>query len=167
MPKGQKPKPKEIKVLEGNRSKVAQAKLDAATEPKGVGSPRLPPDLDEVETAIWRDIVASLPKSLLTRADDSMLERMAVAWARFRAVRKTIKAVGLLVNSASGPIRNPLLVVLNATQKEMHACASELGLSPVARARLTAAGSEDEDPMALLLGMEDEGAFAPASKARN
>lgn len=167
MPRGQKPKPKEIKVLEGNRSKIATAKLDEATEPKGVGLPRLPPDLDEIETQLWRDIVGSLPKSLLSRADDSMLERMAVAWARFRTTRKTIKTVGLLVNSPNGPIRNPLLVVLNATQKEMHACSSELGLSPVARARLTAAGSEDEDPMALLLGMEDDAFAAPTTKTRN
>lgn len=165
MPSGRKPLPKEVKIAEGNRSKVARDKL-IPDAPKGLGLPSLPPGMDEDETRLWLEVVGCLPKNLLTRADNSMLERMATAWARWRNVKKTIKTVGLLVNSPNGPIRNPLLVVLNATQKEMHACSSELGLSPVSRARLTAAGAEDDDPMALLLGMEDD-ALMPTSKTRN
>lgn len=166
MTSGRKKLPKQVKIAEGNRSKVGRDQL-IPDEPKGLGSPTLPPEFDAEETLLWREAVGSLPVGLLSRADNSMLERMAVAWARWRSVKRTIKATGFLVNSPNGPIRNPLLVVLNAAQKEMHACSSELGLSPVSRARLTAVGSEDTDPMSLLLGMEDDELMAPASKTRN
>jgi P27 family predicted phage terminase small subunit len=155
MTRGRKKLPKEVKIAEGNRSKVAKADLEP-NAPKGLGTPSMPPGMDDEEQACWREVVGSLPVGLLTRADNSMLERMATAWARFRATKASIKATGTLVKSPSGPIRNPLWVILNAAQKEMHACSSELGLSPVSRARLAMAADGAEDPMAMLLGMEDD-----------
>lgn len=164
MPKGQKPKPSQIKILEGNRSKVAVANL--GPDLRGISSPRVPLHLSADERKLWADVVASLPVGLLSRADETILERFAVAWARFREAGRLIAKSGLLVQSPQGPIRNPLLVVQNACAKELHAAGSDLGLSPVARARMSQIGSEGDDPMALLLGMEGDadGAWATARK---
>jgi P27 family predicted phage terminase small subunit len=151
--KGEKPKPAKIKILEGNRRKVAKAKI--GTDPRGIGLPRLPMHLNQEEQRLWVVITGSLPVGLLSQADESMLERMAVAWCRFRQVHATIEKTGLLVQSPMGPIRNPLLVVEKAAALEMHSCGSELGLSPVARARLSAPDTVNEDPMALLLGPDE------------
>lgn len=167
MPRGEKPKPSAIKIMEGNRSKVARDSI--GEDPQGVGRPRVPSHLTADERKLWADVVASLPVGLLTLADEAVLERMAVAWARFRAANKTIASTGLMVQSPNGPVRNPLIVILNAAAKEMHAAGSELGLSPVARARLAAPNAGDDDPMSLLLGMDNDpdGAWSTASKTRN
>ena len=141
MPKGQKPKPKQIKIAEGNRRKVAIDKIP--DEPKGIGVPRMPLHLSAEERKIWADIVASLPVGLLTRADELILERMAVATWRFRRTTAMIDKTGDLVQTPQGPMRNPLLVVQSTADKAMHAAGSELGLSPVARARLAAPNAAD------------------------
>jgi P27 family predicted phage terminase small subunit len=166
MTMGRPPKPKKIKILEGNRRKVAKAKINH--DPQGIGQPREPVHLNPEEQRLWWEIVTSLPVGLLSRADETMLERMAVAWCRFRQVHATIEKTGLLVQSPMGPIRNPLLVVEKAAAVEMHSCGSELGLSPVARARLSAPDTVNSDPMALLLGPDEDpnGAWSTLPKTK-
>lgn len=164
MPKGQKPKPIAIKKAEGNRSKVAKADLEDFVE--GKGSPRVPMHLSAMERQLWAHIVQSLPDGLLSRADEMMLEKVAIYWARFRDVQRQIVATGLLIHSAQGAVRNPLLVVQNQCARELQAACSELGLSPVARARMTSFAAETDDPMELLLGGEEEGAWATAPRGR-
>jgi P27 family predicted phage terminase small subunit len=149
-PMGRLPKPARIKMIEGNRSKIAVAKLKS--DPQGLGPPRLPPGLSEAEELLWLDVVASLPDGILSSADDGILERYVVAWARFRDARKRLAETGTLVKSVHGPVRNPLLIVISQATREMHMAGSELGLSPVSRARLAALDTFQDDPMALLLG---------------
>jgi P27 family predicted phage terminase small subunit len=114
-------------------------------------------------------IVGSLPVGLLSRADEQALERMAVAWAEFRETKKAIQVTGKLVQSPQGPVRNPLFVIRNQAQREMQYAGEVLGLSPVARARLSAADQTgDEDPLALLLGddHDPDGAWNTAPRTR-
>jgi P27 family predicted phage terminase small subunit len=90
---------------------------------------------------------------LLSRADEQALERMAVAWAAFRAASILINKAGLLTRGANGePVRNPLLLVQATAAGEMHACGMVLGLSPLARTRLTAPDEQEADPLSVLLG---------------
>ena len=163
---GSKPKANEIKRLEGNRRKIGRDHLPE--EPQGIGRPRLPTHLSQDERRLWADVVGSLPVSLLTQADEAILERFAVAWATFREAHRLIKSTGLMIQSVVGPVRNPLLVVRNNAAREMHLAGSEIGLSPVARSRMISAGHEDDDPLALLLGDDGEdGAWATTSRTRN
>jgi P27 family predicted phage terminase small subunit len=154
MVQGRKPKPKVLKLAEGNRRQRGLASIK--DDPQGLGTPRVPVHLTADERKIWADIVGSLPDGLLSRADDLILERMAVAAARWRAATETIRKSGYLVQSPQGPVRNPLLVVQSVAAREMHAAGSELGLSPASRARLAAPTARDDDPMALLLGMDGD-----------
>ena len=156
--KGRPKKPSAIKIAEGNRMKVAKAQLKP--DPRGIGRPQLPLHLTEVERRLWSDVVASLPIMLLSRADEAVLERMAVAWAEFREVQETIRKTGKLVQSPQGPARNPLLIVREKAAREMHLAGEVLGLSPVARARLTDIETAEDDPMELLLGMDGDPAGA-------
>lgn len=150
-------KPSRLKMLEGNRSKVGKAMI--FVDPPGKGHPQMPPDLSDLEQEMWVDIVASLPDGLLSRADNAILERFVTAWARFRAARILIRETGLLVTTQLGLVRNPVLVIEQAARKEMHASGGELGLSPVARARLASVDRWDDDPMEQLLDGEDDGAW--------
>jgi P27 family predicted phage terminase small subunit len=161
---GRPPKPAQIKKLEGNRRKVARAAL--RDDPRGIGRPRLPAALDEAGQRLWLDVVASLPVGLLTAADNVTLQAFVREWQTYLAADAGIQKTGLLVQSPLGPIRNPLLTVRNYACRNMMALGGQLGLSPVARARLAAPGQAEDDPMALLLGpdMDPDGAWSTLPK---
>ena len=78
---------------------------------------------------------------------------MSVAWASFRQACVLINQSGLLTRGQHGePVYNPLLRVRAAAAAEMQVCGQVLGLSPLARTRLTAPEAEDTDPLTVLLG---------------
>lgn len=158
MPRGRKPKPQMIKKIEGNRSKVANSAL-AMEEPQGKGQPRMPPGMSADEQELWLDVVASLPVGLLSRADENTIERAARYWSMFREAADMVSKTGLMVRSNFGPVKNPALAIMNQAAKQLQAAGSELGLSPVARARLVAPKNWEDDPMTLLLGGDDDGAW--------
>jgi P27 family predicted phage terminase small subunit len=166
MIRGQVPKPAVVKNREGNRRQRGRAQIKE--DPQGIGPPGMPDRLTEVQKGLWRKVVGSLPVGLLSRADDAALEQFAIEWAAFREADEKIKLTGLLVQSPQGPVRNPLLVVRNQAGKAMMNLGMLLGLSPVARARLAAPASSDNDPMALLLGDDGnpDGAWSTAPKTR-
>lgn len=130
--------------------------------PHPIGEPVCNPELTPDEQRFWFAIIDAMPAGLLTRADEQALERMAVAWARFWDCRKKIAATGLLVKGTMGqPIKNPLLMVERDAREEMHKAGEILGLSPVARARITSSdGSGLEDPLDILLDGVDSGAWS-------
>jgi P27 family predicted phage terminase small subunit len=141
-------KPAAIRRLEGNRSRTAIPKEIAP-----VGRPEAPAHLTAEQLARWHDIVGSLPVELLSRADNQVLERMAVAWATFRQTCVAINQAGLLTRGQHGEaVRNPLIAVRKIAALEMDSCGQALGLSPLARTRLTAPDQEDTDPLSVLLG---------------
>ena len=150
-----RPKPAAVKRLEGNRRKLGKAKIhdDLAVD----GAPQLPPYFDVVHKAIWRDTVKALPPGLLHRADTSVLERFTVAWCQFRDSSRKIIETGPLVRGVDGqPVRNPLLAVQKAAAGMMDRAGADLGLSPAARTRIGNPDQADDDPMALLLGGDED-----------
>lgn len=157
---GRRPKPSLIKELEGNRSKVARSKL--TRDVQGKGTPRLPSHLSPEEKQIWLDVIQAMPSGLLTMADESVLERFAVAFARWRNCQRALVAQGLILVKIGKPDRtNPLIQIQDRAERAMHVAGEALGLSPVARARLARVDSSgDEDPMALLLGLDNDPAGA-------
>jgi hypothetical protein len=69
-------KPSALHKLEGTRPKRGFN----AREPQGNGRPRLPSDILTAEQQrLWKALVGALPDGLLTRADEQVLERMAIA----------------------------------------------------------------------------------------
>ena len=142
-------KPAPVRKLEGNRSKAPIPR-----EMTGIGRPVPPMHLKPEERERWEDIVSSLPVSLLSRADVQALERMSIAWAAFRDLTIKINASGFLTRGANGePVRNPLWLLRRDAAAEMHDCGMILGLSPLARTRITAVeDAETADPLSILLG---------------
>lgn len=149
-------KPGTIRRLEGNRRKT-----EIPNEAIGVGVPVCNPDLGQDEQKFWWAVVDSLPAGLLTRADEQGLERMAIAWARMWSCTLKIREIGMMVRGPNGtPVRNPLLIVERQAREEMHRAGEVLGLSPVARARITAPDKVGEDPTEQLLGGIEDGAWS-------
>lgn len=160
MPRGQKPKPEAIKKQEGYRGH--RTKAEKREDWNGIGKPQVPPHLQADEKRLWVLICASLPDGVLSKADVLMLERCVVAWSRYRRCQKTILKDGELVEVNGVKVRHPLLVTMNMVAKEMHSTASELGLSPVARARISQSSLPEDDPMGWLMGGSDD---EPVGKA--
>jgi P27 family predicted phage terminase small subunit len=149
-------KPALIREAEGNPGKRPIPK----NELRGVGRAVAPAHLTPEQADRWRDIVDALPVALLTRADTQVLERMAVAWAEFRNAQMLINQSGLITRGQNNePVKNPLLTVRRHAAAEMQVCGIILGLSPVARTRLTTPLPEQtaDDPLDILMGSHDTG----------
>jgi P27 family predicted phage terminase small subunit len=149
MPSGRKPKLSVVKNAEGNRSHATKDKT--GDKIAGIGKLVVPSHLSEVERDLWSFVVRSLPDGLLCRADTAILERFVIAWSRYRECQKQIEDDGLMIKTPQGAIRHPLLPVVNNLSREMTSIGSELGLSPVAREKLSAARLDADDPMGWLL----------------
>jgi P27 family predicted phage terminase small subunit len=150
-----KPKPPLLRELEGNRSKTP-----IPNTLSGLGRPVCSPALNADEQHYFYAICDALPAVLLSRADEQVLERMAIAWSRLWKCRELITEQGLLVNTPEGKRRNPLLMVERDARDEMHRCGEVLGLSPVARSRITSVDPPTSaDPTELLLGGIEGGMY--------
>jgi P27 family predicted phage terminase small subunit len=150
-----KPKPPALRELEGNRSKTPIPHIVA-----GLGRPVCNPGLSSDEQRYWYAICDALPAVLVSRADEQVLERMAIAWSRLWQCRELIAEQGLLINTVEGKRRNPLLMVEANARDEMHRCGEVLGLSPVARTRITTIDPAGQiDPTEQLLGGMESGAW--------
>lgn len=132
--RGQRPKPSETKRRAGDPGHQG-SKL--GVDPQGKGKPWMPPHLTPEERKLWADAVGSLPSYVLSRADSGVLQIYATAWARLNDCETKIRKTGILVNTPNGPKRNPLFVLQEKAVQQMMRAASELGLTPVARARLS------------------------------
>lgn len=167
MPGGRPKKPTAMKVAEGNRSKVGKKHLQP--DVAGIGRPRIPSHLKTDERKLFCAIVESLPAQLMTRADESTLEQMATAWARHRRCLKLLDAEGEILSGPNGKTRHPAMIILEKASLEMSRVGSLLGLSPVARARLMQPIGGEDDPMAALLGMDNDpdGAWMTQPTTRN
>ncbi|MCU4180673.1 phage terminase small subunit P27 family [Bosea sp. BH3] len=147
MTAGRPPKPSRIRRLEGNRGKRA---IPASVESRG--RPLMPDHLDDEQRGLWRQIEAGMPPGLLTLANSQAVERMTVAWSRFRECQRKIAALSMFSRGSTGQLAmSPLIRIQNLAAREMHLAGEALGLSPVARARISAPESVDNDPLALLL----------------
>lgn len=162
------PKPSLVKRLEGNREKLGKDRVKV--DPTGIGHIQPPTSLKADEKKLFLAVIAALPPDLLSRADEGIVERYAVAWARFRRCNADIRKQGVMVKRGRQLFRNPLIEVMDKMAREMHRAGGEIGLSPVARARMATAPMPDQDPMAALLGddLDPSGAWStPPREATN
>lgn len=149
MPRGMPRKPAAIREMEGNRGH-----RPIPNEVKAFGKPKLPENFTEAEREVWNDLVRTIPKRILTEADQQVMERMSIAWASYRQLSALIRQSGPLAKGATGsPILNPLWRARALAAHEMHKCGEQLGLSPIARTRLTEPSKDEDDPLEQLLGM--------------
>jgi P27 family predicted phage terminase small subunit len=140
-----KAKPTALRLIEGNRSKRPLPK----NEPKPrIGTPLPPAHLDAYALQEWQRIAPELELiGLLSTIDGAALAAYCMcisrwmqaeeALARMKARDKLTSA--LMIKTANGTaIQNPLIGVANRSMNMAIKFASEFGMSPAARARLSA-----------------------------
>jgi len=149
--RGPKPKPTQLRVLEGNpgRLPINQA------EPVPQGAATCPDYLSEDAKGKWREIMDSVPPGMITLADAGLLEAYCEAWALHKRateeLRNTKDLFGDSLVTRSGK-PSPYLRIRNDAAKTMASLATRLGLSPADRNGLKLGVPKERNKWAALIG---------------
>lgn len=139
MTRGRKPKPAQLKVVEGNPGKRPMPKKKRYV-PDGF---RVPSDLSPEAKKYWKQIVKTAPLGLLRACDAQALKRYVVALCIYDKAKSDLENSHSIIRSKNGsPIHNPNLGILNRQTEILLRIEAEFGFTPSARARL---GFQDHD----------------------
>jgi P27 family predicted phage terminase small subunit len=141
--RGRKPKPARLKLLEGNRGK---RKLLKEPKPDRIETIDCPELLTEAARVEWNRLCEDMrTQGVLTSWDRAVLAAYCQSYADWLEAQEKVNQIGQMVKTPNTgvPMHNPYLSVARAAKADMLRFASELGLTPVARARL---GSEENKP---------------------
>jgi P27 family predicted phage terminase small subunit len=147
---GPPPTPSYLKLLRGNPGK---RRIPAEPQPEiEAACPEPPTFLPDFAKEEWQRVAPGLHATrLLSTLDIMPLSAYCVAYAQWRTAVELLARMakdqaitaGLLIRTKDGNLRrNPVIKIANDAALNMLRFASEFGLSPVARARLGAAGWE-------------------------
>ena len=143
--RGPPPKPRAIRVLEGNPGKRPLNPLEP--QPRRA-RPKCPDYLDELAKREWRRLVPILERMrVLTEADGIALASLCQQYAMLQQAQAKLHKTGLLLKTRSGYIQqSPLVGIITAAVDQVNKLCREFGLTPAARTRLTVAPEpEPED----------------------
>lgn len=145
MPVGRKPKPSALRELAGN---VGHRPINK-NEPKFSGTPTCPRHLDDEAKKEWKRISKELTSmGLLTSVDRAALAAYCAAYSRWASAEEQIQKFGLVIKSPKSgyPVPNPYVGIANTALDLMRKFASEFGMTPASRTRLSVEppkGSQD------------------------
>jgi P27 family predicted phage terminase small subunit len=147
--RGRPPKPSKLKVLEGNPGR--RPINDREPQPTG---PLVKPDFVSGDAAKeWDRAVGSMPPGLYTAADAPVLAVYCVAWVLFRNALAQVAREGMTaVGSQGQKVAHPSLGIASKQAEIILKAGDRLGMSPVARARLTIGDAPENGKFAGLLG---------------
>lgn len=146
--KGRRPKPNELKRLEGNPGRRPIA--DDAAQP--TGRPSKPDYVQGYAAEVWHRLVGSMPEKVYTGADQELIAAYCVAADLHRQSVANVNAMGAVVlNDDGNQVTNPHLRVLNSQATKMASIGSRLGLDPAARASLRV--PKDDKPRSKFAGL--------------
>jgi P27 family predicted phage terminase small subunit len=146
---GRKPKPTQLKVLQG----AFRKDRGSQREPKPSGDLLIRLSISTMRNAkFWQYAIEHAPRGLLKKLDLSVLEVWVVACVFHRDAVKQVTENGQVVTSPSGyPIVNPYLSNANKQALIMLKAASEMGFTPASRSRIVVAEElVGDDPWAKL-----------------
>ncbi len=150
--RGRKPKPTNLKILEGNPGKRALPK----NEPKlGLDSTEPPADLTDPKNAIglaeWKRIAHILAGAgVLTEGDKTALMAYCLCFQRWIDAEAKVREHGVFQETPNGYLQiNPYMTVVSRCMEQMKSFMVEFGLTPSSRVRLSGATSTKDkvDPL--------------------
>jgi P27 family predicted phage terminase small subunit len=148
--KGRKPKPIAEHVKAGT---YRRDRHDRRTPSADGRAPRMPSGLSPAMRAAWRRVVGALEaQGTLDSADAAMVEAAAALWARAREARALVAKEGLICRGDRGWVQHPAVRIERESLTALRLVCEQLGLSPVARARLGLGDRRDADPLTELVG---------------
>lgn len=169
--RGPKPKPLELKLLEGRSHRPVQ-QLDQLFRPE-VGVPSMPAKLAPDARKAWRRLSVELVRyNLLSAVDRDAFEMLCRTIGRLALIERALEArqatalkngqdpTDALMDSTPNGLRvqSALYQILNKEQGKLHRLLESFGLRPDARAKVTTA-------IRAQLQLFEGGAAEPAKKA--
>jgi len=162
--RGRKPKPAELKRIEGNPGK---RRLPRVLIEEGVGSPRgamrkggvpnaplCPAWLNPSAKSEWHRVAPVLKRlGILHTTDRAALAGYCQAWARWRQAEKGLD-VGLIIRTEHGAAQNPNAAVAVRYLEICRKFCVEFGMTPSSRGRMLIGDKEKdatEDPLEAIL----------------
>lgn len=146
--RGPKPKPMELRRIEGNPSR--RPMNDSA--PEAQGRPQPPDYLSAYARTVWDRVIGSMPEKIYTAADQDLLAAYCVQSDLHRSAAEQAGREGAVIPSNEGrSYVNPCIKVLNEAARQMTSIGTRLGLDPAARATLKV--PKDEKPKSKFEGL--------------
>lgn len=143
--RGRKPKPTHLKLIEGNPGKRKVNTVEPVPLPE-LHAP--PPFLPQEGQDEWKRVAAELYNlGLLTVVDRTALAAYCHSYAIWKQATDAINQMaardqltrGLMIKTTNGnAIQNPLIGTANKAASDMVRYAAEFGMTPSARARISA-----------------------------
>lgn len=148
--RGRKPKPTEIKKLEGNPGKRALNKKEPKPE---TAIPICPPHLKGAARTEWARITTELHAlKIISRIDRAALAAYCQAWEDYvKACKQVEKEGAVIISDKGGAYQNPWVSIKNSSMDRMVRISSEFGMTPSSRARVKVEAPDEEDEMANML----------------
>lgn len=144
--KGRKPKPSNLKLIQGNPGHRPVNKNEPTPE-REIPSP---PDFMSKDALIeWGRVTEHLFKlGLLTDIDRATLVGYCESWSQYKEAKEKLQKTGLIIKTTNGNIiQNPLVGIANKSLEMMNKLAAEFGMTPSSRSRInvTAPGGDKKD----------------------
>lgn len=144
---GRRPKPVELRVLEGN---PGHRPLPENTPKPRPTKPKKPAWLDALARREWNRACKLLgPLGLLTEIDGAALGVYCQAYSRLKAAEDVIAEHGLTFEDfRSDPKPRPEVLIAEKAMRTIRMMAAEFGMTPSSRSRIELKGrdsDEDED----------------------
>ena len=133
MSSGRKPKPTELKRLQGNPGKRPLS----TREPKPLTAVKVPRGMKGLPRVFWREHAGELERlKILTGVDAPAFRLMAEAYAFAVEAAAELRETGMTTEGRDGIKKNPLAQVFRDNALLYKSFAAEFGMTPSARARL-------------------------------
>lgn len=142
---GRRPKPTEMKKLDGNPGKRPLNKDEP--QPR-VKQPTCPAHLvGQARTEWYRMVKLLIELKLLTEVDRAALAGYCQSWARWVEAEQEIRSGGMTIVTEKGNvIQSPYVGIANQAMKQMRAFLIEFGMTPSSRARVKVSSADEGDP---------------------
>lgn len=153
--KGRRPKPTHLKLVTGNPGK---RRINRAEPKLAQLIPNPPPELTAEAQEEWLRVAPRLlAAGIITAIDRTALAAYCQAYGRWILAERALAEMarrdqtmhGLIIRTTNGnPIHNPLVSIASKAMSDMVRYASEFGMTPSGRSRITANyhDAEHDDP---------------------
>ena len=149
MKPGTKPKPLQIKQLEGDIHKERWN----TNQPLPEGMPECPDFLDDDAKSEWKRITEILhAQGVIGETDRAILTGYCILWSdliRYKNLNKS--KLPIIKTDKGNVVQNPLENLIHKTAERLLRYEAEMGITPSSRNRVVASKDEPKDPMAALL----------------
>lgn len=132
--RGRKPKPTELKILDGTRADRVNRNA-----PEPIREPLECPDhLDDAARAEWDRLLPQLERmGVVSQTDSAVLALYCVTFSRWIEARTELLRLGLVIETDLGGCKaNPAAGIVAKCEDQMAKLLAELGCTPSSRGRL-------------------------------